>query len=306
MPKPEPTKETSVDFDATGIVFNIQRFSVHDGPGIRTIVFLKGCPMSCKWCANPESQNPNPELMFDDPKAAEQAAESKQTPLHIVKLAELGGVTDQDEDDWLRDGMILKGKRVTVSETMKQLEKDSKQYARSGGGITLSGGEPLMQPVFAAELLKACKERGWTTAIETAAYVHREVIAKVIPWVDTVLLDIKSPYSDVHEEWTGVPNKRILDNAILISNLAHTIIRIPTIPGVNNSPQSIEDTCRIAEHLHGVREIDILPYHTLGEGKYHMLSKDYPMGDTPPLPIEEAEELAKIVRAHGFDCVIGG
>lgn len=294
------------DFDATGIVFNIQRFSVHDGPGIRTIVFLKGCPLKCKWCSNPESQNLNPELMFDDLVAADAARESGSTPLHVVKLAELGGVTDQDRDDWMMDGMILKGRRVTVSETMAQLAKDARQYARSGGGITLSGGEPLMQPVFATELLRACKGRGWTTCMETTGFAHHRVIEQVIPWVDTVLLDIKSPFDDVHQAWTGVSNRLVLDNAVRIAQLAQTVIRIPTIPGVNDSLDSIGATCDFARHLSGVREIDILPYHTLGEGKYHMLGKDYPMGDIPPLSRERAEELAEFVRRQGFECVVGG
>lgn len=302
-----------INYKTEGVVFDIQRFSIHDGPGIRTIVFLKGCPLSCRWCCNPESQNPHPVLMYQ-----------QSSCLHCgkcINVCEVGAISvdnprfvDRDRcvacgkcaDVCPAGALTMKGRKMTVWEVMQVLQKDATTYRRSGGGITLSGGEPLMQSGFAVELLKACHEKGWHTAMETTGFAPKESVERVMPWLDLVLMDIKSPFTEVHEKNTGVPNAKILENAVRISNITKTVVRVPTIPGVNADPESIAEIAKIAKTMHNVDTIHILPYHTYGENKYDLLGTDYPMGDTPPLPLEEAEKLKNVVEAAGLQCVIGG
>ena len=192
--------------NTVGRIFDIQRFSIHDGPGIRTIVFLKGCVLRCRWCCNPESQNREIETMIVHGKPKTM------------------------------------GKDVTVSEVMEIVEKDRPYYDRSGGGLTLSGGECLMQPDFAAALLRAAKGRGINTAIESTGCASFETISKLLPFLDTYLMDIKHTNSAKHKEFTGVPNELILKNAMKIaeSGMTNLVIRVPVIPGFNDKVEEIE------------------------------------------------------------------
>lgn len=302
-----------VDYETEGVLFNIQRYSLHDGPGIRTIPFFKGCPLTCRWCSNPESQRPQPELVYKKNDcircgkcvdACKQKALSPGNPFFIdrERCIQCGDCTRVCPTQALE----MKGKRMTVRDVIRELQKEENLFRRSGGGITLSGGEPLAQPEFARELLKACKEKGWHTAIETTGLTSKETIEEVFPWIDLALTDIKAINPAVHEENTGVNNSRILENLIRISFLTKVIVRIPVIPGVNDNPDEIRSIAEFARLMSGIDTIHLLPYHTFGENKYSLLGRIYPMGDAQSHSENKIEGLKKIVESMGFHCHIGG
>jgi pyruvate formate lyase activating enzyme len=304
----------SVNYKAEGTVFDIQRFSVHDGPGIRTIVFLKGCPLSCLWCCNPESQKLAPVVMFQKEqcigcgacaKACAQGAVRMDTDARIdhskcIGCGECSGVCPTG-------ALVLKGDRVTVEHLIQTLKKDAGTYRKSGGGITISGGEPLVQWQFATELLKACKAQGWNTAMETTGFGSEEAVESVFPYVDVVLLDIKSMDPKRHKEVTGVSPEVIHKNAARIAEITNVVVRVPTIPTVNAFDEEFDRIAEFAKTLRGVNTVHVLPYHTYGENKYGLLGDEYPMGyDIKPLPAEEAERFRQVVEKHGLRCVVGG
>lgn len=256
--------------ETKGRIFNIQRFSIHDGPGIRTIIFLKGCRLRCKWCCNPESQE------WD-----------------IQEMRTEGRIKPVGED-------------VTVEYVVSEAEKDRAYYRRSGGGITLSGGECLCQPEFSLAILKAAKEMGINTAIETAGYVERETLESVIPYVDTVLMDIKHMNGEKHKAFTSRDNAKILDNARCASaNAKELIIRTPVIPTFNDTEEEIRDIASFAASI-GVKEMHLLPYHRIGSDKYAGLGRAYEMSHIEPPKGERMRELSEIVSRTGLKCVIGG
>lgn len=303
----------SINYNLTGTVFDIQRFSLHDGPGIRTIVFLKGCPLSCKWCSNPESQHIKPVIMY-------KQADCLHCGLCIT-ACKIGAISPRNKGFINRDictgcgecvnacpsgALVIKGRTMTIQQVVKELKKDATTYRRSGGGITLSGGEPLVQHAFAAELLKACKAQGWNTAIETTGIGTEEAIETVIPYVDTVLLDIKHMDGEQHKKFTGADNESAKKNAPRICQISNTVIRIPVVPGFNFSAEAIKDIAEYAKTLMGIRIIHLLPYHSFGENKYGLLGQDYELKDIKPLRSEDLAESKKIVESLGFQCIIGG
>ncbi len=261
------------DLDVTGRIFDIQRYSIHDGTGIRTIVFLKGCAMHCKWCCNPESQSREIETM---------------TVLGETKTV---------------------GRDVTVAEVMDAVERDRQYYYRSGGGLTLSGGESLLQPDFARALLREAKHRGINTAMESMGFASFDVIESIIPYLDTYLYDIKHTDPDKHERFCGRRNDLMLENArkIALSGLTRLVIRVPVIPTFNDTPEEIASIARFADSLPGVDTIHLLPYHRYGEGKYEGLNRPYPMGDIKSPTKEHMEMLKKQVEhVSKLKCHIGG
>ena len=256
---------------AKGRIFNIQRFSIHDGPGIRTIVFFKGCPMRCAWCCNPESQRGEIETLIEDG----------------------------------REKTV--GRDVTVDEIMPELLSDMPYYRRSGGGITLSGGEMLCQADFARELLRECKENGLHTAVESAASLSFSEIEKILPYLDLYLMDIKHTDSKKHKEYTGVSNERILENAKKIAESGvELIIRTPVIPGFNDTAEEIRAISHFAKALPGVREHHLLPYHRLGQDKYAGLGRKYSLSEIEPPSKEKMEYLLTVAETSGLKCKIGG
>lgn len=254
-----------------GRIFNVQRFSIHDGPGVRTIVFLKGCPLRCRWCCNPEGQGWETETL------------------------RLGGTEK------------TAGRDVTVAEVLAEVERDRVYYARSGGGgITLSGGECLAQPAFATALLTAAKERGLSTAIETTGYAPAETVRRLLPYVDTVLMDIKHMDGEKHKAFTGKDNALILENAKMIAREARgLIIRVPVVPTFNASEEEIGAIAAFAASL-GVRELHLLPYHRIGSDKYAGLGREYTMAHVRPPERAEMERLLAVVEAAGLRGQIGG
>lgn len=257
--------------NTTGRIFDIQRFSVHDGPGVRTIIFLKGCFLRCKWCCNPESQKREIETMLVDGKEK------------------------------------VMGRDVTVAELMTDIEKDRIYYRRSGGGVTLSGGESLAQPDFAAAILRACKERGINTALESTACAGYDKIQKLLPYLDVYLMDIKHINSQKHKEFTTQPNELILENAKrLAADAKKLIIRVPVIPTFNDTEQEIRDIAEFTKSLKTVEELHLLPYHRLGEDKYKGLGRTYEMHGIDLIPAEHIQRLKKVVEETGLTCMIGG
>ncbi len=249
-------------YEQTGRIFDIQRYSIHDGPGIRSIVFFKGCYLRCRWCCNPESQE--------------------------YKLQELteGGKTR------------TVGRDVTVAEVMDEILKDAVYYHRSGGGVTLSGGECMAQPEFAEALLRAVHEYGYHTAIETTAFASREVVDRLLPHVDLFLMDIKHVNSEKHQAFCGKPNDVILQNAKYIAeNARELIIRVPCVPTFNATEEEIADIARFAASLPRVKELHLLPYHRLGQDKYTGLGREYTLAHITPPTNEHMERLAAAARA---------
>lgn len=258
-------------YNTVGRIFNIQRFSIHDGPGIRTIVFFKGCFLRCAWCCNPESQGRDIEAM----------AEGEKTK--------------------------TVGRDVTVEEIMPELLADIPYYRRSGGGITLSGGEFLCQPKFAKALLMACREQGLHTAVESTGYCDFEKIKELLPYIDLFLMDIKHVNSEKHKEFTGVPCELIMENARKIAeNCRELIIRTPVIPGFNDTKEEISSITKFAKSLVGVREHHLLPYHRLGSDKYRGLGRSYSLSEIEPPSKEKMNYLLSVAEQYGLKCQIGG
>ncbi|MCC6094729.1 MAG: glycyl-radical enzyme activating protein [Eubacterium sp.] len=256
-----------------GRIFDIQRYSVHDGTGIRTIVFLKGCIFRCRWCCNPESQ----EYEIQEMKNA--------------------------------DGTIKTiGEDVTVEEVMRVVEKDWIYYRRSGGGLTLSGGESLCQPEFARDLLHAAKDRGYSTAMESMAGLPWDRIQMVLPYLDEYLMDIKHMNAEKHKAFIGKDNHLVLENARRVAEAGkcRLIIRTPVIPTFNDTEEEIDAIALFASSLPGVRELHLLPYHKLGYDKYVGLGRPYLMGSLETPPREKFVTFKKIAESHGLVCVIGG
>lgn len=256
-----------------GRIFDIQRYSVHDGPGIRTIVFLKGCFLRCQWCCNPESQE-----------------------YKMVELTMNGKTKTVGQD-------------ITVEEVMDTVLQDQNYFRRSGGGLTLSGGECLFQPDFAASLLEYAHYKGVNTAIETTAFARYEQIEKLLPHLDTMLMDIKHVDSTKHKAFTGVPNELILENAkkIAASGTCNLIIRVPVIPSFNDTPEEIQAIAQFANALPGVKRLHLLPYHRLGMDKYTGMGRSYSLTEILPPSPEHMKKLKETAEnASTLYVQIGG
>ena len=245
-----------------GTIFNIQRFCINDGPGIRTTVFLKGCPLKCIWCHNPESQAREPEIMFYKDKC--------------TKCGSCVNVTVNDSDFvCINDAKEICGKEISSDEVIKEVLKDEIFYQNSGGGITISGGEPFYQFDFSLELVKKAKENELHTAIETCGFVKNSNLKKIAEFVDLFLYDYKETNSEKHKNFTGVDNTVIIDNLSFLNNInKDVILRCPIIKGCNDRREHFEGIAEIANRYKNILHIEIEPYHSLGEGKYSALGKN--------------------------------
>jgi len=282
------------DEETRGVIFNVQTYSIHDGPGIRTTVFIKGCPLRCAWCQNPESQTMAPQLFFNRDNCVGCSKCLQVCPEGAIKLYEGKSQTNRAVckcsgkcvEVCPNEARNIVGRYVTAGEVFREVLEDKVFYDRSGGGVTLGGGEPFASPEFATSLLRLCKNAGIHTALDTCGYAKWETVKQILHHVDLVLYDLKHMDPVAHQLFTGVSNDVILENVRRICQEMHIplLARIPVMPGFNDSIENMEATGRfIAAELGSSTEVYLLPYHKLGEVKYHRLEKPgNPVSIDPP------------------------
>lgn len=310
MMKMDPVDSFKESGETFAYVTNVQRFTIHDGPGIRTELFLKGCSLRCEWCSNPETYERYPQVGVDSKKCIccgycmEACAKHGRNALRIIdnKI----GAIDRDlcdncllcEDECMSGALSIWGKKMTVEEGMKVIRRDRNFYEKSGGGVTLSGGEALLQWQFCRDLLKCCKEEGIHTCVETALHVNPKAIDEVAPYVDLFITDIKQMDSDIHKKYTGVGNKLILSNIKKIVEMEKPlIIRMPIIPGFNDNDEYIEAASAFILNELGNKpeQIQLLPYRPLGVEKAKTLGLPLQMKD---MKIEDRESFSLQIREY--------
>jgi pyruvate formate lyase activating enzyme len=285
----------------TGTIFNIMKYAVHDGPGIRTTVFFKGCPLTCLWCHNPESQAGRPEVMVWDNKCI-GCGDCRQVCNH--ELCMTCGACAAVCPSGAREAV---GSVMTVADVMREIEKDMIFYDESGGGVTFSGGEPLQQPDFLQKLLTLCRQKRIHTAVDTTGFAPAAALLGISGYTDLFLYDLKLMDDVRHKEYTGVSNRLILENLQELSRVHRDIrIRYPFIPGINDDEKNIRHTGRFLAGLQGVSPIHLLPYQHLGAGKYHRIKKEYRLRHLVPPGADALAPAKKILEEYGLTVMIGG
>jgi len=312
--KPMTAQEKSQNGKIEGWVLNIERYTLHDGPGIRTTVFLKGCPLRCLWCSNPESQQGWPELVYFEDKCigcgrcldvCPQSAILQNTPGAPVTV-----VFDRCDgcglciDACYVEALTLVGEKMTAEEVAAIVARDQPFYEHSQGGVTLSGGEALAQPDFSAEILRLCRQKGIHTAIQTSGQAPLKSVQKLLPYLDLVIFDIKHLNKQAHQDLTGVPNDQILENLSTINSAEIPIvIQMPLVPGLNDSNENLDNLTRLVESLTSVLGLSLLSYHTLGTSKYRCTGREYALEDLPKASPEYLEEKKAYFRGKGVHLV---
>jgi pyruvate formate lyase activating enzyme len=300
--------------EKSAIITNIQGFSIHDGPGIRTVVFFKGCPLSCQWCANPECLSGKPQMGFIPNLCADcgkcldvcknnaiQRTEGEHR-IDYSRCKSCGNCRDQ----CYYGALVRYGESMTLAEVWDAVRRDKMFYDESGGGVTVSGGEPLLQPVFVRELFELCRQERIDTCVETCGYVDPEALLETIPVTDHFLFDLKQMDSDEHRKHTGQSNSKILKNAeLLIGHGADVLFRQPLIPGVNNSTENIEAIARFLTSLgKNAARLQIMPFHRMGQSKYRALNMLYTMEGVGAADDEQVEAARKAYIQCGIDCSV--
>lgn len=299
----------------TGIVFDIKHFSLHDGPGIRTTVFFKGCPLNCGWCHNPEGIDRGKEMVFRTNRCIHCGACVTVCPEGAVHEEGDVVVTDRERcslcgacvDACFAEAREIVGREVAVAEVMAQVERDVPFFDESGGGVTVSGGEPLLQPAFLLALLQACHRKQIHTAVDTCGYAAWETLEGIRRHVDLFLYDVKLMDDARHRRHTGVSNDSILNNLEALSRRGHRVfLRFPIVPGINDDEANIRLLGAFAGALPHLERVDLLPYHHIAVGKYDRLDKSYACnGIQSPRP-ESVARIAETLRTYGLQVRIGG
>ncbi len=298
----------------TGRIFNIQRFSVNDGPGIRTTVFLKDCPLSCVWCHNPESQSQDRKVIYKANRCLHCGACAEFCPQHAIHMNDTV-YTDPDLcnqcgtclEYCYAEAREIAGQEISVDELLVEIEKDRPFYQESGGGLTLSGGEPLMQPEFVHAVLEECQLRGFHTALDTCGYAEWSTLDTIRPFVDLFLFDLKIMDDLKHVKYTGVSHDIILKNLRRLAELGeHIKIRIPIIPGITNDDNNITALCEFVKKLPGDQSIDLLPYHNIAKDKYQRLQKTYDLENLTTPSDDEMLKIKQCIEQFDIEVNIGG
>ncbi len=306
---------------SSGLVTNIQKYSLHDGPGIRTTVFLKGCPLHCAWCHNPENISRKSEIIIYEArcircgqcfevcpqrkdKTPAPADSANITPARPPVDCTLCGACAEACPTGARS---LLGHLMEVDQLLAEILADRVFYEESQGGVTFSGGEPLLQFEFLKAVLQACREQGLHTAVDTCGFAPWEHLHELVPLTNLFLYDLKFFDDAQHREYTGVSNRLIFDNLRALAQMHPAIwLRIPIIPGVNNSAGELQAMARLAAKLPGLQQVNVLPYHKTGVQKFRRLGQPYTLPDTAPPSSGQMETSAQIFRAQGLTVKVGG
>lgn len=296
-----------------GIVFNIQRYSIDDGPGVRTTVFLKGCPLTCLWCSNPESQCMAPVVTYRYTSCKKCGTCVQVCPVNAVTLDDDGVHIDREictlcgecVKNCVPEALEISGKKMTVDEVFNVVKRDADYYEVSGGGVTASGGEMLAQPDFVVELFKRCREAGFHSNADTSGYGSSEALARILEYSDMVFFDLKHMDPEEHKKLTGQSNELILKNlALVVEKGVPVIVRVPLIPGYNDSEENLHAVARAIRDITTNAPVNILPYHRYGANKYRMVDMTYQLDDAPELTDEELEKAKVIIESYGLKCEI--
>ena len=294
-------------------VFDIQRFSVQDGPGIRTTVFMKGCPLNCLWCSNPESQSPVPQLLYFETRCTHCHQCIEACPSDATRKAEDGSISLDRQcctacgtcvEECLTEARSISGKEMTVAEVCRIVEKDMGYYRNSDGGVTLSGGEPTSQPESLFQLLVKCREMGIHTCLDTCGFADWDILKEAVDHVDLVLMDNKHMDTEVHKKLTGVNNDVILENtARVAARGVPMIIRVPLIPGLNDSDENFSQLGQFMKTC-GLKRVDLLPYHRFSLSKHNALGLAYRLDDVSDPEEGEVKRVADALEGSGLTVAI--